>query len=323
MLKENILTELSDGKTVSGQELAKKFSVSRNAVWKAVNSLKEEGYMITGANKAGYTLRGKDALTPFQLKADAEKYSALAGLPDLFDGLEIICLDEIDSTNNEAKRLAPSLKGNALITAGKQTAGRGRLGRSFYSPEKTGAYFTLALHGERELSEAVKFTSLAAVAVCRAIENLTGRSPLIKWVNDLYLDDKKICGILTEAVSDMESGKTSCVIIGAGVNLSTEDFPPEVKTAGSVGAEGLTRSALISAAVCEILNGAANINENGHIPYYRKRSYLKDKEIYYFVSGERREGVAAGIDDDGGLIVKAPDGETVKLRGGEVTVRVK
>ena len=308
MLKKNILSELECGKTVSGQEMAEKYGVSRNAVWKAVNALKREGYEIACANKAGYTLLGKDVISPSRIQADAENYAANFLPNTRSDVPEIICLGTVDSTNNEAKRRAASLNGNALIVASSQTAGRGRFGRSFYSPDKTGAYFSLALHGERDFTDAVKFTTVAAVAVCRAIENLTKKTPLIKWVNE---------------VSDIESGKTSCVIIGIGINLTTENFPAEVQIAGALNAKGLTRSGIIAATVCEILKEVPYIAQKRHIAYYRAHSFLTGKEIVYYAYGEERYGVAVGIDDDGGLIVKSSDGQTVTLAGGEVSVRVK
>ncbi|MBP5308441.1 MAG: biotin--[acetyl-CoA-carboxylase] ligase, partial [Clostridia bacterium] len=240
-----------------------------------------------------------------------------------FRALNIVCLPTVGSTNDEAKRLAVSEGKNALVVAAEQTAGRGRLGRSFYSPDKTGAYFSLALCGERDFAEAVKFTSLAAVAVCRAIENLTDKSPAIKWVNDVYVGEKKVCGILTEAASDMESGKTSFVVTGVGINLTTENFPADVACAGALGEKNLTRSRIISATVCEILKEVPYIAQNRHISYYRERSVLTGKEIKYYLSGKEFYGVAENIDDNGALIVRTSDGTLHTLTGGEVTVRLK
>ena len=321
MLKDEILKDLSCGKTISGQALADKYGVSRTAVWKAVSALKKSGYTINGANKSGYTLEGRDLLSPAEISADAEKYMRNRGLEKGLDGIEIICAESMDSTNAEAKRLAAERGADRLIVAGTQTDGRGRLGRSFYSPEKTGAYFSLALHGRTEIPNAVKFTSLAAVSVCRAIENLTGRSPMIKWVNDVYVRGGKACGILTEAVADVESGKISDVVIGIGVNLTTENFPEGIQAA-SLACENVTRSRIISAVALEIINGAEGAMRGDHIPYYRAHDMLCGKEIFYTMNGEKRSGVAAGIGDNGGLIVKTENGE-ITLTGGEVTVRVK
>lgn len=321
MLKDEVLKELSAGKTVSGQALANKYGVSRTAVWKAVSALKASGYKIRGANNSGYTLKGRDVLSPEQIAESAMEYAGKFGLEKGLDGVEIICAESVDSTNNEAKRLAAEKGKCRLIAAEEQTDGRGRLGRSFYSPKGTGAYFTLALHGQTEFSEAVKITSLAAVAVCRAVENLTGLSPMIKWVNDVYLNGKKFCGILTEAVADVESGKVSDVIIGIGVNLSTESFPDGV-IATSLGDEKITRNEMISAVALEILNGREGATRGEHIPCYRAHDILCGKKISYYVSGEKKRGVAAGIDSGGGLIVKTADG-TITLTGGEVTVRIK
>ncbi len=319
MLKDEILKKLSDGEYVSGQTIAEELNVSRSAVWKAINALKSEGYDISGTNRAGYILRGKDVLSPEELSACGKAYAEADGIENPFPSLDVKCFATIDSTNNEAKRTAIHTGKNTLIAAEEQTCGRGRSGKSFYSPDKTGAYFTLALHGATDFSNAVKVTSLAAVAVCRALEKLTGLSPSIKWVNDVYLGDKKVCGILTEAVTDIECGNVSDIIIGIGINIKTENFPKEIPNAGSIGG-GFTRSALISAVVCEFFSALPSAKDNAHIPYYRAHGYLTGKDIEYFVSGERKVGKALDIDDNGGLIVQTPIGN-VTLTSGEVTVR--
>ena len=202
MLKEDILKTLSGAREryLSGQELAKTFGVSRNAVWKAVKALQADGVEIEAVTNKGYRL-APGALTRFDIV-----------LPE---GVELYFYDSIDSTNTQAKRLlAEGLSGKALITANEQTAGRGRQGRSFYSPKNTGIYYSYVFHPKKTLADAVFITTAAAVSVIRAIERLSTVKPTIKWVNDVYVEGKKVCGILTEAVSDFESGALESVIAG-------------------------------------------------------------------------------------------------------------
>ena len=121
-------------------------------------------------------------------------------------------LKSVDSTNNEAKRMtANGFRENALIVANEQTKGRGRLGREFYSPKNTGIYMSFLLSTDVKISDAVQITTATAVAVVRAIESLTDLRPMIKWVNDVYLGNKKVCGILTEAVTDFETGLVKAI----------------------------------------------------------------------------------------------------------------
>lgn len=322
MLKDEILGELLLGKAVSGEALAKKYGVSRSAVWKAVNALKSEGYEISGANRAGYTLNGADVLSPARILSNLDDYCAKYADNVRFRGVNVICLEETTSTNDEAKRLAARKDDCVIITAERQTAGRGRLGRSFYSPKKTGAYFTILLGGNRDFADALKFTSLAAVATARALYELTGVQLGIKWVNDLYLGGKKVCGILTEAVTDLESGGVSNIIIGIGVNMTTDDFPEGLETAGAIGAKGLPRSALIAGVAAEILKEVPYIAQNRHISYYREHSVVLNKNIIFTENGVSREGKAVAIGDGGELIVDCC-GERKILSSGEISVKIK
>lgn len=320
MLKQQILQELNSGGRVSGQEIASRCGVSRTAVWKAINELKKDGYEIDCKNKAGYMLV-RAALSGEEIAESLCSIMAESGDNARFTGVKVIYLEETESTNDYAKAISPTLDGHALIVANSQTGGKGRMGRSFYSPRGTGAYFSLVLHGERDFSAAVKVTTLTAVAVCRAIERLTPLCPTIKWVNDVIVDGKKVCGILAEAVSDVQTGKVCDVIIGIGVNVSTEDFPDDLPMAGALG-KGVSRSRLIAEIVAEILKEVPFIAEKRYIEYYKRHSCVIGKEIYFIRDGVRVDAFAEGIDDDGGLIVRTADG-VITLSSGEITLRVK
>jgi len=317
-VKDELLRELEAHRNadLSGQALARRLGVSRNAVWKAVAALRDEGYVIEAAARKGYRLATDSDLLS---EAAIRHY-----LPEPYRRIRIIALKEIDSTNNEAKRqLAAGQSDTALIVAETQTAGRGRQGRSFYSPGRSGLYLTLTLHPAAALADALSITTRAAVATVRAIEALTDKKPLIKWVNDIYLGGKKICGILTEAVADFESGAATSVVVGIGVNISTSDFPPELReTAGALQPAGPARNRLAARITAELLDSVADLTDKSYLDDYRSHSLVIGKDVYYYLNGRRQTARALGIDDQGGLIVRKPDGEPLTLSSGEISLRL-
>ena len=317
-LQEKILTFLQSNSNtfVSGQQLAEQFGVSRNAVWKAVNRIKEEGYIITSVSNKGYCLSdNSDVLSREIIK---ENLAADA------KNLNVVVLDSVDSTNNEAKRMTINgVTADYLIIANKQTGGRGRLGRNFYSPKGTGIYMSFLLHTQLELSDAVGITTAAAVAVVRALEKLTDVKPLIKWVNDIYLGDKKICGILTEGISGFEQGTAQTVIIGIGVNITTKDFPDEIiNRAGAVNVVGLKRNDLIAEIANELCGIFVNLSDKSYIDDYRRCSMIIGKRIDFYRNNKKQTAKAMNIDQSGGLIVMLDDGTVTTLTSGEVTIRL-
>lgn len=307
-LKNDILAKLREtGSYVSGESLAKDFGKSRAAVWKAVNALRSEGYPVEAHTKMGYRLtENADVLNADEILRFCEPK------------IKVFYFDSIDSTNNYAKKLiAEGETSTFLVVAARQTAGRGRQGKAFYSPAGTGIYMSLVTHPGEPLQNAVSATTAAAVAVCRALERLTDKRPGIKWVNDVYLDGKKICGILTEAVTDFESATVSSVIIGIGINISTADFPAEVENGGCLGAN-VGRARLAGAVCSELLKavGGADYMED-----YRSRSIVIGKEIRYIQNGVSYTAKAVGVDNSGGLEILTPDGEQKTLRSGEISIR--
>ena len=317
-LKNNILFKLENtGEYISGQQLARELGVSRGAVWKAVTSLKNEGYTIDSVNNKGYKL-----LSPADtLSADI----IFENMKSRARKLQIVLLDRIDSTNNEAKRmLADGFCGDAVIIANEQTNGRGRLGRTFYSPKNTGIYMSFIIQTELPLSDAVTVTTAASVAAARAIEKVTGIIPGIKWVNDIYINGKKVCGILTEAVSDFETATARSVIIGIGVNISTTDFPDEIKSvAASLGTSNPIRNLLIAEIANELTNICLDLTDtSSFMDYYKSHSILIGREIDFYKNNIRYSGTAEDIDNKGGLVVKLNDGGVTTLSSGEVTVRL-
>ncbi|MGN0529015.1 MAG: biotin--[acetyl-CoA-carboxylase] ligase [Eubacterium sp.] len=309
--KEDVLKILisSGGSFVSGERLANDLGKSRAAIWKAIKSLQGEGYAIDAGTNRGYRLSdSNDILNKDAVESKLDFHA------------RVIYYPSIDSTNSQAKRLIENGENDTmLVFADEQTAGRGRQGKSFYSPPLTGIYMSFVTHPMTALKNAVTATTAASVAVCRAIEKLTDKHPRIKWVNDVYLDGKKICGILTEAVTDFEAGTVSSVIVGIGMNIKTFDFPDNVENAGCLD-ENVKRADLI-AEIANQLNHITNNSYDDFIDYYRSHSMIIGESINFIKNGAVTPATALEIDRDGGLVVQLANGEKTVLRSGEISIR--
>ncbi len=253
---------------------------------------------------------------------DLNKDTLAKALKSESRNLSLHVFRELDSTNNEAKRLV--MRGaaeTACVVAEHQTAGRGRLGRSFFSPADTGVYFSILYTSNQRRESLISITSAASVAVMRAIRACTGRQAQIKWVNDLYLDGKKICGILTEALTD--SSAVTSIIIGIGINLSTTNFPPELADkAGSIGAPTVLRAELIAEIWNQLKPFLENPQNRSWLSDYRTHSCVIEKPITWVQGEHSHTGIACGINEQGELEVRLPNGEITVLRTGEISVFV-
>ena len=258
---------------------------------------------------------------------------------------QVSVYEELDSTNAEqVRRLenAAALRNRdgtltadgkrlhlSLVAAASQTAGRGRLGRKFYSPSGTGIYFSLLYAPQGGVQDAAQYTVTAAVAVCRAIEALYGVQAQIKWVNDVYVNSRKVCGILTEGIARPERAVVEAAVIGIGINIVVDEsqLPPDV--AGRAGgilngspAKGLSRARLLARAVKELLVPLATGEDV--VPEYRRRSFLLGKTVTVSplagTTQDRYEAEAIAVTDDAGLLVELADGSRRVLRSGEVTL---
>ena len=315
-VKNNVLKLLEEnrGSFLSGEKMADSLKVSRTAVWKAMRALQNEGYSIDAVTNKGYMLREDSSMLS---KEGIELY--------LRSGAPLYFFQSTDSTNKRASALA--LEGachGTCVIAGHQTAGRGRLGRSFYSPERQGIYLSVILKPDFDISKAVLITAAASVATSRAIQTVCGVHPQIKWVNDLYLDGKKICGILTEAITDFESGQITNIVAGIGINCSCEDFPDEIQGIAGGIPGSYSKNALAAEVVNQLLDIASNIEARDFIDEYRQSSMVIGKNINVIKTG--REPVAAfaeDIDSNGALIVRYPDGTREALTTGEVSIRLR
>ena len=300
---ENVLDILEEnfGKKVSGEKIAEKLGVSRNAVWKNVNSLKKQGFNIQ-SEKNGYVLLD-DVIT----KNSVEKFTKR----------KVTVLDETDSTNNYLKRKAETAEDGEIVIARRQTAGKGRLGRSFSSPAG-GIYISIFLRPDGDAEKALNITTSCAVAAATAIERITGRETKIKWVNDIFLDNKKVCGILTEAGTDVETGTLKYAVVGVGIDVYKQELPEEIKDiAGHLFESPCGK---INRLAAEFIDRFFYWYNNGYyINEYRKRSYLDNKTIEFTEKGETKQALVLGVDENCGLIINENGTERI-LRSGEVRI---
>ena len=322
-IKDDVLRRLMESdETLSGSALAQALGVSRNAVWKAIEQLRGEGYRIEAATNRGYRLAaGAERLT--QVEIDRWRKPG-----DIGGAIEIY--DELDSTNIRAKELAmrDAPHGTAVI-ARQQYGGRGRFGRSFFSPEGSGVYISFVLRPELSADKAVMLTSMCAVAVARAAERVAGGEieASIKWVNDVYIGGRKICGILCEAGLDFESGQMQYVVAGIGVNVGPMDFPPELRDVATSISNECGRSIERSRFCAELINEMnalyPQLESGAFMAENRARSNVIGREIYVLRGDERYPATAVDIDDGGSLVIRTPEGETQTLRSGEISVRFR
>lgn len=303
------ILEKNRNKAVSGQELADSLKVSRAAVWKAVKTLKGEGYHIEAVPNKGYILlENSDVLS-------SEGIACY-----LNEKIDIYTYKSIDSTNTQMKKLAiDGGNDHCVIVAEEQSAGRGRFGRSFYSPAKKGIYMSVLLKRQEMIQDATFITIQTAVAINRAIKKLYDLETEIKWVNDLYYHGKKICGILTEAISDFESGMIEAIIIGIGINVSTKEFPDELQDkAASLNLDKANRNQFIA----EILKQLFKIIDEDFkqiLAEYKNLSCVLNKDIELTLKGQLYMGVVKDINDFGNLVVECDNQELI-LSSGEVSI---
>ena len=255
-----------------------------------------------------------------QKKVSADGIKELLKIPS-----KVSCYDKLNSTNILAKSKATEGAAEGeIIVALSQTGGRGRMGRSFYSPKASGIYFSIVLRPKINAEDISLITPVAAVAVARAIEDITEKSPKIKWVNDIFLNDKKVCGILSEAVFGAD-GSAEYVILGIGINLVTpkSGYPEDIKNiAGSLFAEDESFDAnlLVASTVNNFFELYGDLKSQSTLEQYQKRMMLVGQNINYTQNGIQKSGRVEGIDERFRLIVKSDLGEIIHLQSGEVTI---
>jgi BirA family biotin operon repressor/biotin-[acetyl-CoA-carboxylase] ligase len=316
------LLETAEGQYVSGETMSKTLGVTRAAVWKQIKRLREKGYEIQAVTNLGYRLAGK----PEPLEAER----ILDALGDHPWRQQLQVLDSVDSTNNLLKSMgAAGAPHGTVVIADEQTGGRGRLGRSFSSPKGVGIYFSLLLRPDCAPTQVGHVTAMVAVAACDAIEKVTGVRPGIKWTNDLILNGKKLAGILTEMNVEWESGNLQYLVTGIGINCNHQktDFPPEVQEMATSLRQELGASVDRSRLAAELVRALEHMSRDiisgkaEWLQRYRQDCITIGKQVQVVRGADVRTGVATGIDENGGLIVRYDSGETGVVYSGEVSVR--
>lgn len=316
--KDKVLRVLEDnhGAHISGEIIAGQLGVSRNAVWKAVKALQAEGYGIEAVTNKGYGLsRKNDLLSPQSIERYLPKGHPFA----------LSVRRRLDSTNSEARRRAlDGAREGTVIVAEEQTAGKGRPGKSFFSPASTGLYLSILLHPELQANQGLLITTAAAVATAQAIEDVADTPASIKWVNDIYCNGKKTAGILTEGMIDMESGRFEHAVLGIGVNVRqpAQGFPADLEDiAGTIceNEHGAVRSELAARMLMYFWDLYESIEDLSFYEEYRRRCFLIGQPIVIKRNGSRTRAKAIGLTKDFKLIIELPDKTTIELPYGEVS----
>lgn len=324
-VKSELLSTLAEanGEFISGAALAEKLGVSRNAVWKAVKSLEAEGFSITSVTSKGYKLNHDNNILSENLISPYLNTRKIGRVLKVFG--------TVDSTNNIARELETEKSPHGTtVVADRQTAGKGRIGRKFESPSGSGLYVSILVRPHFDLSFAPMITAAAACAAAEAVESFCGSPVMIKWVNDLYMNGKKICGILTEASLGLEMRVLDCAVIGIGINVrSIKDcFDSELKKkATSIEDETglvINRNRLCAELLNKLEVYLGMIEDRSFLIKYREREMLTGNIITANIGTEAIIGEALGIDDNANLIVRLPSGEIRELSSGEANLcRIK
>jgi len=321
-LKREVLEVLKKNKNefISGEQLSNQLGVTRTSIWKYINALKQEGYRIESVSRKGYKLiEEPDILSEDELLIELEKNKL---------GSSIYHFESIDSTNNYAKKLA--LEGaveGTIVISDEQTGGRGRLGRTWVSLSGTSVYMSMILRPTIEPNEAAKITEITAAAVANAITEVTNLEAGIKWPNDIILDNKKICGILTEMNAELNN--INYVIVGIGVNVNMDDLPDEISSVATsikkiLGRE-VSRKDIVINIVKEFETLYYDFINTGSlkktVDICKKKSVTLGKTVKIINKRETIIAKAIDITENGELVIKKDDGEIINIISGEVSVR--
>lgn len=324
MTKDAVLELLCEtGGFVSGQQMSQKLQLTRAAVWKAVQALREDGYAIESVTNKGYRLTS--------LTGKLQKQEILRGLEEGGPwGEKLTVLDTVDSTNTLAKKLAAEgAPHGTVVVADQQTGGRGRLGRSFASPAGVGVYLTVILRPNVPPAGLLHLTAVAAEATVEAIAQTAGIRPGIKWTNDLVIGARKAVGILTELSIQAESGLVDYAVVGIGTNCNHEDadFPPEVRPMAVSLREATGRRINRNDYAAALINWLARadrdlLSEKAEwMERYRRDCITIGQDVQVLRGAAVRPAHADGIDENGGLMVTYQDGTRETVTSGEVSVR--
>lgn len=313
------LLESRKGEYISGEEIARTLNKSRTAIWKAVNALRSAGYAIDAAQNRGYCLDVHTdilSVTGIQ-KLLSNKYPEVT--PEV-----VPCTASTNALLRDRANIGA--EEGLVILANEQTKGRGRLGRDFYSPPDTGIYMSLLLRPKGLLpSQAVQITTMAAVAACQAIAEVSGKEAEIKWVNDIFLKGKKVCGILTEASFHLESGSLEYIILGIGFNVypPAGGFPENICEIADAILRNQTdggKNLLAASFLNHFLDIYRTDKNREYAAEYRRRSFVIGHAIRIITPDGERDAYALDVDKDCRLIVRYMDGTVDRLSSAEISV---
>lgn len=300
----DILSQHSSG--ISGEAIAKQLNISRTSVWKAFKSLESQGLVIESSKQNGYRLLEGDLLIPEIIEKALQ--------------IQVSYNEKSISTQKDAKEnILTNPKTPQLYLAPKQEMAKGRMNRPFFTSENGGIYMSLHLKPNVHYSDLEPFTMMAASSITKAISRLTGIDTQIKWVNDIYLGQKKIAGIITEAITSVETGLITDVIIGIGLNFFIKDFPDDLNSkAGSLFSvqPTVTRNQLI----IEIWKLFTEIPVKDHIKVYKDKSLVLNRQVTFMENDTLISGKAIAITDEGHLVIRLESGQEKILRSGEISL---
>ncbi len=304
---------------MSGEEIAERLGVTRNSVWKAVQKLRGEGYEIDAGTNRGY-----------RLLSEGNVLSAASIRRKLTGSARHVAIDvreNVTSTNTVLKEIAEQGgREGMVVIAERQAAGKGRLGRSFYSPKGSGLYMSVLLRPKLSAEESLSITTAAAVAVAGAVEKVSGRETKIKWVNDVYLGGRKICGILTEAAVDFETKGLHYAVLGIGVNVREPEggFSGALKDiAGAVYRQEPppgTRSALAAEILNRFFTFYGDLETRSFMEEYRARSLLTGMRVRFIRGNVKETGTVLGVDEEARLLIRLENGKNACFSAGEVAI---
>ena len=334
-MKEQVLKMLeADGGYVSGEYLSRMLGVSRTAVWKVIKRLREEGYIIDSVTNKGYCLKGKpDFLDAgYELVAHAvflacNQHLLTGDINTAVIGTKIEVLKTVDSTNEEIKRRASNgAKSGLIIAAECQTGGKGRFGRKWESESGEGIYFTFLLRPGLPPADIASITLAAGYAVCEALREYSGVEAKIKWPNDIVINNKKVCGILTEMAAQMDM--VDYVAVGIGINVNNKSFSEDIKwksTSVFIETGKLTERNLLFREVIKKLDLIISEFLTG-IPEERKTHFKElcitlGRSVTAMRGGTEIKGTAVDVSSGGDLIIRQSSGELVSVNSGEVVVQ--
>lgn len=308
---------------LSGEEISKRLSVSRTAIWKQMQTLKQAGYEIEAHPRRGYKLKSlPDLLLPYEVRDTLTTKKLGRG--------EIYYFSEIESTNNEAKKQANlGCPEGSIVLSETQNGGRGRLSRNWFSPTGKGVWLSVVLRPPFNPCDAPKCTLLAAVAVTKAIRSVTDVECGIKWPNDILYEGKKIVGILTEMSAEMDAINHVVIGMGINVNIGEQEFPAELKDIATslaiVAGHTISRLTLLNAVLSELEQAYDDVIQRGFsemLDEWRELSVTLGKKVNVVGSGKEFSGIAVDIDNEGALLVQT-DGTLERVLAGDVSISPK